>query len=573
MPAISLSGANAVDALLHGTRWGAAGAGTPAALTYSFPDALSVWDYAFAYGNPGEPNQGFASIGAGATRAAITGALDRWTAVAGLGFDETADDAGGSGDLRFAFTTWQMTPQVLAYAYLPANAASDGDVWLNAGLAATVFAGPTPGSLGFFTLLHEIGHALGLKHPDAATQTNPAVLDAQDDTVFRTIMSGYAWPGVPLGQAGAIDRLPSTPMALDIDAIRYVYGANTTHAAGDTIYAFSTDGLYLETVLDTGGIDTVVLEGTGGGEIDLRPGEWSRIGLPVSIAGGSVQVADTVFIHASSVIERAAGSAGNDVVIGNQAANTLTGGAGNDVIDGGDAADWINGNTGNDTLAGGHGNDTLIGGKDNDSLDGGDGGDSLSGNRGHDTLAGGAGADHMKGGIGDDTYVVDDFGDIVDESDGGGFDQVLSSVNRTLGGGLERLQLTGSADLIAGGNDLPNLIVGNAGNNDIAGGAGDDTLDGGAGADTLIGGDGNDTYIVDAGDVVFETLLPIPALASSSAAGIKGNDGSLDAAVSPDGRYVAFVSYANNLDDSDTTNDLDLYLKDMQTGEIRVVFD
>jgi Ca2+-binding RTX toxin-like protein len=44
-------------------------------------------------------------------------------------------------------------------------------------------------------------------------------------------------------------------------------------------------------------------------------------------------------------------------------------------------------------------------------------------------LDGGAGADVMRGLAGDDSYIVDDLGDTVDESGGGGFDTVQSSIS------------------------------------------------------------------------------------------------------------------------------------------------
>ena len=110
-----------------------------------------------------------------------------------------------------------------------------------------------------------------------------------------------------------------------------------------------------------------------------------------------------------------------------------------------------------------------------------------------DTIDGGAGADTMQGGTGATVYIVDNAGDVVTELANGGFDEVRSSVNYTWVSNIEKLTLTGSADITGTGNDQSNFIVGNAGNNLLVGAAGNDTLNGAGGNDTLRGDLGNDT--------------------------------------------------------------------------------
>ncbi|NJL52755.1 MAG: calcium-binding protein [Hydrococcus sp. SU_1_0] len=150
-------------------------------------------------------------------------------------------------------------------------------------------------------------------------------------------------------------------------------------------------------------------------------------------------------------------------------------------------------------LNGTSGNDTLVGDAGNDSLSGFAGNDSLDGKASNDTLI---------GGIGNDTYVVDNAGDVVNETStlATEIDTVQSNLTYTLGANLENLTLTGTSGINGTGNTLNNALTGNTANNSLTGADGLDTLNGSAGLDTMTGGAGNDTYVVDnAGDVVNET--------------------------------------------------------------------
>lgn len=145
----------------------------------------------------------------------------------------------------------------------------------------------------------------------------------------------------------------------------------------------------------------------------------------------------------------------------------------------------------------------------NDSIRGSSGNDTLLGYAGNDTLNGAGSTDAMLGGAGNDTYVVNASSDRIYETttlsgstDAGGMDTVQSSVSYGLASWIgarfvERLILTGTADIGGSGNALANTLVGNGGANILLGGGGNDLLRGGLGGDTLWGGADSDLFRFD----------------------------------------------------------------------------
>lgn len=306
-----------VDALLadDAWRWNEAD-GEALSVTVSFLTGLPI-EYWGGY-----ESNGFAPL-SDVQEAAAALAMAAWAEVAAIAFVVLGE--GEAGDIRLGTAT--LPAEAAAWAYYPgAGAGAGGDVWLN-NLYSYSYAADGTG-YGYLTLLHELGHALALKHPgnyDASGGgTDGPYLPADQDSYQYSVMSYYAHPT-------AWAETPVTPMLYDIAAIQYLYGANMTTRAGDTVYAFAQGEYVIEAIWDAGGIDTIDMSNQIAAQIiDLEDGAFSTLG------GGG---ANNVAIAFGALIENATGGAAADTLIGNEADNRLRGGLGADRLTGGDGYD------------------------------------------------------------------------------------------------------------------------------------------------------------------------------------------------------------------------------------------
>ncbi|MDE1468616.1 M10 family metallopeptidase, partial [Aurantiacibacter sp. D1-12] len=484
-------------------------------ITFSFPD--SAGDYADYTAGNSNITAGFSSFSE-MQKQAVRYILETISSFTNLVFVELTGVDDTDATLRFGNTTVTET----AFAFLPGNSGEAGDVWVS---SAVELLSPVIGNYAYFTLLHEIGHALGLDHPHEAEASTPMPLDRE--WMAYTVMSyrSYQNAGVD-GYSNLDGNFAQTYMPEDIAALQAAYGPNYNINAGDTTYSFSADtgellidgvgqgtpadNVIFQTIWDGGGTDTYdfsnyTASSTQRMEIDLRPGVFSYIWYEqrAQLGGGRLapQLANSRLVDGDqrSLIENVIGSQGTDLINGNSVANHIDGGAGDDDIYGLEGDDTLIGGGGHDSLYGGDGNDILHAGDDilQDELFGEAGDDELYGGPGHDYLDGGTGADYMAGGDRDDQYFIDNTGDVVVETEGGGTnDSIRTTISFTVPLNIEYALLMGEDDLSLTGNSQDNDLNGNTGNN---------IIDGGAGADIMSGRFGDDIYYVDdAGDTVRE---------------------------------------------------------------------
>jgi serralysin len=360
---------SAIDGVLYGQKYAAS------VISFSFPTDPGL--YGTGYSEATNAFRGVSTAQAAATDWILTGTssygtsfVQRYGSVSSFTNLTFVDNGNGDAVIRLAGSGQPDT----AYSYYPFSGPQGSDVWFGNRYDGTSadYRNPKIGNYAYMTLVHELGHALGLKHGHEAGGPGNTALPAGYDSHEFSIMTYRSYEGKAIG--GASNELYGFPqgfMMLDIAALQFMYGANYGVNAGNTVYSWSptTGEMFVNgvgqgapgdgnggisnrvflTIWDGGGNDTYDFSNyTTALNVDLNPGGWSKTSAAQlaylgdgHYARGNVFNALTYQGSTASLIDNAIGGSGDDVIIGNSLANRIKGGGGNDFVSGGGGVDTL----------------------------------------------------------------------------------------------------------------------------------------------------------------------------------------------------------------------------------------
>jgi serralysin len=330
---ISGPGIPRIDALISGYRLDPSLSGV---ITYSFYE-----DSVFA-GVYGGSETGVREVSE-PIKANVRAIMGYYSEITNVDFVEVVESSTEIGQIRILFSNGPS----YAYAYYP-------EINLSTSIASDVHLNPNydnssstngfrmpAGYHGYMSLIHEIGHALGLKHPHDGTRNLPPA----EDNTSSTVMT-YNFTGNSAG----------SPMPYDIEALQFMFGSrgsritNTSYAlptrtsqyqVGNSLYVNTTANTKVS-IWDEAGVDTLDLSAlpldSSGYRIDLRPGgvvttnlsfnSVSYIATPVpsGVAVTSQTSRSGVFLSSDTArIENIVGSSSSDQIYLNELPNVLSG--------------------------------------------------------------------------------------------------------------------------------------------------------------------------------------------------------------------------------------------------------
>ncbi len=298
----------------------------------------------------------------------------------------TFEEVPSNGLIQFNLV--DMDENTAGFAFVPGKISSyEGDVFFNTDFNTEENYGLEEGEEGYLTMIHELGHAMGLKHPFECGETLPLTLDDTNHSVMSYTTTNNYIPILSFSSTKIymdyIEVLPSFYSLYDVAALQSIYGANTTTNTQNNIYTLKYTDYKIQTIWDAGGIDTIDLSNTiGDSNIDLRGGTINsadqytldnviKINQDISTANGKSQhnnwIADNLTdlynddnlytgidnlgIATGTIIENIITGSGDDTITDNEVDNIIEtsfgddkfylGNGGSDYVDGGDGNDIV----------------------------------------------------------------------------------------------------------------------------------------------------------------------------------------------------------------------------------------
>ena len=361
-----------VNGLLEGSKWNVTN------ITYSFPNSGANYGGNYPANEPA-PSNGFQALSKSQQDVAKY-AFKLISEYTPLLFNEIAETDTTHAVIRLAGSSkigLGPVPNTSYGNYPDSLTGTGGDIFFE----NIKDQSPAKYGYAFDTILHEIGHTMGLKHGQEELN-NHGILPANHDSTEWSIMDyhsyvgeqpqynnktdpGHKYPIIPyLNKNGSGNQ---TYMIDDISALQYLYGANFQTNKDPTVYKWNpitgqefindvgqdaslTNTIY-RAIWDGGGIDTYDLSGYHTDLIlDLNPGAWSTLSRTqladldlhnpgLHLAPGNIVNANEYKGDPRSLIENAIGGTGDDILTGNDVDNVLQGGIGNDILKGGIGTD------------------------------------------------------------------------------------------------------------------------------------------------------------------------------------------------------------------------------------------
>ena len=195
----------------------------------------------------------------------VVSGLKSWEKACGLTFTKTGF---ASASLKFHLVGNPSYPY-LGNAFFPVGK-NKGKIFISYNNATDKTF--KVGGYDYITVIHEVGHALGLAHPHGVKfpgVTNPWTGGKKNQNIVLNTVMGYNDLKGPLTSKTKTNYgFVAGPMAYDVNAIQHLYGRPSQVSDGNTTYNMSRN--YFQSIVDTGGTDTIVSTSNKNTVVDLR---------------------------------------------------------------------------------------------------------------------------------------------------------------------------------------------------------------------------------------------------------------------------------------------------------------